>query len=205
MTVDRIQLRIVVAGIVWLLARGATLRTAGGHIPNTPSGSTRAATAVLLQLEVVVESSSLMDVSKCYLQAAEGTLSREECALRLASMPKPVRCYGGVRDSVLTVDCQPVDGAFLRVASQDFVRELSEQYGGVVGQARLLVKGRHDRLLLTTEEAAEMFRDYSVFFASRRLRAPNEAERAEGATAVLSVHASRAGPANVTIKSDTGE
>jgi hypothetical protein len=203
MKIAELRRGIRAAGIGWLLGRGANLHVREDRVPTVSIESVRAAAAVLLQLEMMVDSASITDASGCRLNAAHETLSHDECAVRLASMPKPVRCYGGASDGVLTVDCQLIDPTVLRHTAPLFIRELSEEYGGITGRSRLLIAGRHEHLLLTAEEAAEMFRDYEVFFASRRLRAPDRAERADGATAVLSVHASHAGPMKITIQIDT--
>jgi hypothetical protein len=202
MTVVRILL-LLAMGVARLMGGEGNRYMPPADAQDPPGASVRAAAAVLLQLEMAIDGSAINDPGGCMLNAGHETMSRGDCALQLASMPKPVRCRGSVRDGVLSVDCQRIESAFVRLSGESFVRELSEQYGGVDGHARLLVKGRHDRMILTAEEAAEMFHNYNLFFVSRHLREPDDSERAQGATAVLDAHASHAGTANVTVRQDS--
>jgi hypothetical protein len=166
------------------------------------SGSPRAAAAVLLQLEAAVDTAAIRDPDAWILNGSSTPLSRGECAQRLAAVPKPVQCSAEVRAGRLNIDCTHISPARLRASASMFTRALFGQYAGVAGRPRLLVYGRQSTLVLTPEEAEEMFRDYQLFMVSRSLGEPDDTERAQGVTAVLRAHASRPGP--MRLSTDTG-
>jgi hypothetical protein len=154
------------------------------------NGSVRAATAVLLQLESAVDTTAMQEPDVWVLNGSS-SLSRGECAQRLAAVPKPMQCRVMAQAGRLYLDCAHRVSAGQRASAAMFTRALFQQYAGVTGNPRLLVYGPHSTLVLTAAEAEEMFRDYELFFVSIHMDEPNESERAQGATAVLRAKASR--------------
>lgn len=107
---------------------------------------------------------------------------------RLSAFPKPVLCAAFPIGGVVVLGCwplldEPVLREYVAAESATLARAVRESVAN--GEARLLLRGAGEELLLTVEEAARWAAEYYLPFVSTRVVGASAEERARGATVAM--------------------
>jgi len=134
----------------------------------------RAAQVELLALEAGLSEIST-DAGHSFFMGSQGPLSRDEAALTLAALSKPVRCVAETQNGSTLIRCEaPADqresNGLVQLGTEDgaeFTREIESQFGGQV----VLVVSRNDELVVSLDVIRRWFAEY-VSAAAFRLAPP---------------------------------